>query len=346
MQAYGSDRLAAREDGTFVLSSRLPKGWQPRVEKTLTTAEFPGTAVLWDEQYFEVIAAEGVTNGVRYTLAPWPEHHTMRVSDAYDAASEERRLAEWRQHLARQKHRKTAILLGVFIGHLPAVVQEHLASELGILASRLSLVSCLPEIAYFVASIFWFVDWYFGRPPVPPSLIFLGGLVGLDAIVRLLTIVPQGHPIGSPFGMIAYLIWYAIDGRGRNVPPPFAVEKGRGTVILPPPEDVAAADAFHVREPLMTLLSPAEQERAATRYGYDYRHTSRTVAILILVSALLGMLTSIRELQGAISFPAVSSLIVAATLAIEQIVRLHLLRKGPAGSILAFFVRPLVRRYV
>ena len=57
MTPYGSDRV--RVDGErIVLSSRLPKGWTARVERTLTSAEFPGTAVLWDEQYFEVIGAD------------------------------------------------------------------------------------------------------------------------------------------------------------------------------------------------------------------------------------------------------------------------------------------------
>ena len=46
MTPHGSDRV--RVDGErIVLSSRLPKGWTARVARTLTSAEFPGTAVLW-----------------------------------------------------------------------------------------------------------------------------------------------------------------------------------------------------------------------------------------------------------------------------------------------------------
>ena len=38
------------------------------------------------------------------------------------------------------------------------------------------------------------------------------------------------------------------------------------------------------------------------------------------------------------------ALLVAAALAVEQIVRLAALRRGPAASVLRFFVRPFVRK--
>src|SRR5947207_171832 len=81
-------KLGLVDGERIVLSSRLPKGWTARVERTLTSAEFPGTAVLWDEQSFEVIGAEALPQGVRYTLEPWREHHAMRFTARYDAAAE------------------------------------------------------------------------------------------------------------------------------------------------------------------------------------------------------------------------------------------------------------------
>jgi hypothetical protein len=48
MQAYGSDRVRPGDGEQFVLLSRIPKAWKPRVAKSLTSAEFPGTAVLWE----------------------------------------------------------------------------------------------------------------------------------------------------------------------------------------------------------------------------------------------------------------------------------------------------------
>src|SRR2546430_17568120 len=97
MQPYGSDRVRARDDGAIVLSCRFAKeGWQPRVEKTLTTAEHPGTAILWDEECYEVVDVDASDAGVSYILAPWAEHHTMRAPMTYDAAGEARRFADRR----------------------------------------------------------------------------------------------------------------------------------------------------------------------------------------------------------------------------------------------------------
>ena len=96
MQAYGSDRL--RQDGErWILASHLDKGWTARVEKTLTTAEFPGTAILWDDRYFEVVGSEPLPpGGVRYVLEPWREQHAMRLTDRYDEPSERARSEERR----------------------------------------------------------------------------------------------------------------------------------------------------------------------------------------------------------------------------------------------------------
>ncbi|HEX7678562.1 MAG TPA: hypothetical protein VF713_10590, partial [Thermoanaerobaculia bacterium] len=97
MQAYGSDRVRPGDGEQFVLLSRIPKGWTPRAVKTLTSAEFPGTAVLWEERYFEVVDAEALPQGgVQYVLEPWLDMHVMRTTDRYDAESEAERLIEYR----------------------------------------------------------------------------------------------------------------------------------------------------------------------------------------------------------------------------------------------------------
>ena len=82
---HGSDR-ARRAGEKVILQSAISKGWTPRTPKSLTHAEFPGTTVLWDEQYFEVIEATATqTGGVRYVLAEWRESHTIRTFEHYDA---------------------------------------------------------------------------------------------------------------------------------------------------------------------------------------------------------------------------------------------------------------------
>src|SRR5438067_11237849 len=97
MQSYGSDRVTPDDDGQVTLACRLPKqNWLPRVPKTMTRSEHPGTAVLWEEQDFEVVDAEELPQGgCRYVLAPRKEEHIIRVSDRYDAESETHRLADY-----------------------------------------------------------------------------------------------------------------------------------------------------------------------------------------------------------------------------------------------------------
>ena len=55
--------------------------------KTLTSAEFPGTAVLWEERYFEVVEARAGEGGVGYVLEPWQEMHVMRTIEAMTTPS-------------------------------------------------------------------------------------------------------------------------------------------------------------------------------------------------------------------------------------------------------------------
>src|SRR5215212_6577945 len=126
MRAFGSDRVRVADDGRVILASRIPKGWHPRVAKTPTQAEHPGTAVLWDDEYYEVVEVSMPPQGAcRYVLTPWRDEHAMRVTDRYDEESEAQRVAEHRAALAHETKRKAANALGVLTGHLPARVQEH-----------------------------------------------------------------------------------------------------------------------------------------------------------------------------------------------------------------------------
>jgi hypothetical protein len=158
MQAYGSDRVRPGDGEQFVLLSRIPKRWTPRAVKTLTSAEFPGTAVLWEEQYFEVVDAEALPQGgVRYVLEPWREMHVMRTTDRYDEGSEAERVIEYRAQLSRESKRKSAKVMAIFLGHLPHIVQEEIGRELGILPTRFTIVSTLPIYAIVIGLVLWIV---------------------------------------------------------------------------------------------------------------------------------------------------------------------------------------------
>ncbi len=338
MQAYGSDRVRPGEGEQLVLLSRIPKAWTPRAAKTLTSAEFPGTAVLWDEQYFEVITADGLPQGgVQYVLEPWREMHIMRTTDQYDASGEEARLVEYRAQLSRETRRKSANALAIFSGHLPSSVQEEMGRDLGIAPARLTMYSALPVYGVVIALVLWMVSRLIAQTPPPLPVVLLTGYLFAESSFRFFTGWMAGRPMGSPVGLFIYIVyWFTIADRSRATSP-FNREKGTRIPIPEAPAERGVTDALMMREALVTLLDPADQERVAARFGYDYRHQSSLIAAIILVFALLGVVTSVQR-------GAVISFLVAAGISGEQIYRLVALRRRPAGSILGFAVRPFVRK--
>ncbi len=340
MQAYGSDRVRPGDGEQFVLLSRIPKRWTPRAVKTLTSAEFPGTAVLWEERYFEVVDAEGLPQGgVQYVLEPWRDMHVMRTTDRYDAESEVERLIEYRAQLSRETKRKSANALAMLVGHFPGAVQEELGRELGILATRMTIVSVLSIYAVVIALVLWIVDGIMSGTPRPLPVYLATGYLFIESSFRFIVAWLIGRPIGSPAGTIGYLLYYfTVADRTRAVSP-FAREKGTLVTISETPEERKVSDALLMREALVTLLSPADQARVAERFGYDYRQQSSTIAWIILVFALIGVATAVHR-------GAVISYIAASAVAAEQIYRLLVLRRAPAGSFLGIAARPFVRKFL
>jgi hypothetical protein len=338
MQAFGSDRVRPGDGEQLVLLARFPKQWRPRAVKTLTTAEFPGTAVLWEESYFEVVVAEELPQGgVRYVLEPWRDMHIMRTTDRYDAEREADRLTEWRALHARETKRKSAKALALLTGHLPSVVQEELGRDLGILATRLTLVSVLGAYGLVIALAMWIASGIIEQTPRPFPVFILTGYLLAETTLRFLIAWMGGRSMGSSAGVLGYILYYyTVADRSRAVSP-FGREKGTSVPISQAPEERAASDALLMREPLVTLLGPADQARVAERFGYDYRRQSGFIAAVILVFASLGIATSIHN-GARVSF------LVAAGLAGEQVYRLAVLRRRPVGSVLGVLARPFVRK--
>jgi hypothetical protein len=332
MQAYGSDRVRPLNDGArVILGSRYPKGWQARSGRT------PGTAIVWDEAWFEVVAVEPLPQGaVRYVLEPWRDENAMRLTDRYDAESEAARFAQWRASLAREQKRKALSIGAMFAGYLPAQAQEELASDFGVPALRMTNLSMMCSmlivgvLAAFAAGAVtgrqgheeaWFI----------PALCLLA-----ETGARFFVAGSQSRPVGSVIGTLVYII-----ARPKKA---FRRPKGLGTFVREEPADARLRDAFTLREPLVTLLSPAEQERVAQRFDYDYRRHGPSLAWLILVFAAAGAITSLHTLRVHASLSAFLSLIAAGGIAIEQVLRLIAFRRGPAGSVLGVVARVVTRK--
>jgi len=148
--------------------------------------------------------------------------------------------------------------------------------------------------------------------------------------------------MGSVIGVIGYAIYHRLSSKRETLPP---VIGGRGDSVAftAPAEDVALRDSFEMKQPLLTLLTPAEQMQLAERFGFDYRRSAHGVAWIILVCAALGAFTSYIELDQSGSITSLLSLLIAGGVVVEQALRLHAFRRGPAGSIFGVVVRPFVR---
>lgn len=333
MLTHGADRARQVAD-KVILHSAIAKGWTPRTPKTLTNAEYPGTAVLWEEQYYEVIEASALpSGGVRYVLMQWREDHTIRTFESYDADSEGLRIAD---HERARRQRRAGVLTrlsGIVLGMLPGPVQMHLENELGVRATRMTLLSCIPPTVLLGFCVYVQAEAKMNRTESPvgllwPIVIFLA----LESAIRFFVVMSQGRPMGSLLGSIGYGIYYALSKKREQLP---SASGGRGysVAFTPPPEDVAARDSLTLKEPLLTLLTAAEQKQLAERVGFDYRRTASGVAWVILVAAALGAYTS----------STVVAMLIAGAIAVEQALRLVKLRREPAGSIFGILVRPFVR---
>jgi len=257
------------------------------------------------------------------------------VVEAYDEPSEAARLAAHRAHLARESGRKTANLLALLTGHLPAVVQNEIADNLGVLANRITFVSILGEYALVGGFIFWIVSYLTRQMPPPFALIVVTAFFAIETTFRVFVNYTQSRPIGSSVGLIVYLVWWLVTG--RRATSPFAVSKGWKVVITDTPEERKLQDLLIQREALLTLLPAPDQQRIAERFGYDYRHQATIIAAGILVFSVLGVASSLMR-------NAFVSFLIACAVAAEQIYRLAVLRTRPVGSIFGFLVRPFVRK--
>lgn len=347
MQPYGGDRLRSA-GGKIILQSAISKGWVARKPKGVH-AEYPGTAVLWDGEYFEVIRAERASEtAVRYVLEPWRDEHVIRDFQHYDAATEERRLADHRAAEAQRKKSVFARLSGIVLGHVPQHVQDHLQNELGVTPSLMTMASCIPSLLLLGTCVWLYSGSKLEKvpSPVPDWLWPLAFLLVLESAMRFLVAMSQSRGMGSMLGVIGYVLFWYVTPNRQKWPSPFDPGRGHGTFTLPPPDDVALQDSLEMRGPWFTLLSVAEQKRLAERFGFDYRKHAYGLAWIILVCSTFGVVSSFVKVADSGSFSALSSLIVAGAMAIEQIRRLAAFKRGPAGSFLGVIVRPFVRRFL
>lgn len=351
MRAFGSDRLRLREDGVAILSCRMPKqGWQARIEKSLTSPLHPGTAVLCEDEYWEVTGIEVLQVGVRYTLEKWPENSAaaMPLVDRYDEEREAEREADRKRVKAGERGRIAANLLAVLTGHLPSAVQTKLAEEINVRPVRLTMISTVPQFAAAIAlglQLAGNMMPQYEHKSVPAWVGWLVVYLFIDALVRFFYAMTMSKPTGSVFGLIGYSIFYALSPNKSRLIGPFSEERGSSVKTTQLTTQMKAESDVTALEPLLSLLDEGDQRRLAEKYGINYQHTAKTTATTIVIFAFLGMLTAIPSIRQ-LHLSGLVALLVAGFLLVEQLIRISQFERGPASSVLRFIVRPFVARYL
>ena len=344
---FGNDRVETGPEGIWIVC-RAPKGWHPRRGRSDTSSEFPGTAVRWEAELFEVVEAISHPDGnVRYRLEPWPDRHAVRSIETYDAASETARPLIEANHRKSVLLRRLAILFSPVLGHLPGPVQERMESEFGAPARAMTIVSALPLFALGAVSGLFSLAGMVGAAfeaggsvsaiphllpfPVAIYLMFESGL-------RLAVAFLQARPVGSLPGALLYSIFRAFQG-GAGLP-------ALSTKGSPPSPERALSDRFRMIEPLLALLPAEEQEGYERRFGMEVLRWGNVTAVLLLIIGLANVLTSLAIFgAGGGGLGDLLWLLAGVGLSLEQIGRLRRIARGqPSGSFLGVLVRPLARR--
>jgi len=339
----GRDRVEERPDGRVRLSCLHPKEWTPRRPAGHGLALHPGTAVRWEDEIWEVLSAEETPAGAcRYELARWDDQHAIRVLAPYDAASEAARAADRRDVGKRRGARRIVLLLAPLAGLLPGRVQERLGNELGLRASRLTLVSIVaPAAVGFLALVMTmaagFAPGLQMEGPVLAPLMPLLAYFFPESLVRFLVVMAQDRPIGSLLGLPPYLI-----GRAAGwVPPPDGAPASAG----PAPEARVPGDRFLMIEPLLSFLPADDQLALRERYGFSpVTWGKRTAWFLLFYPGFTAPAHAVDLLERGGGLRSSFLLALAVGLSVEQVRRLRVLALGqPAPSILGRLVAPFAR---
>ena len=345
---FGPDRIETTSSGHLRLTCPRPKEWVARRPAGPGNVLHPGTAVHWEEELWEVVAAgDAPGSGAWYELARWDDQHAIRLVLSYDEASEAGRAEARRDVQRRGAARLVALLLSPVVGLLPAHVQARLEVELGLRGTTLTLASIPAPLAVGVAALLAMLASLVGaahvaarsgtasaEAPVEPLLVFLVYLLP-ESLARFAIAMGPGRPMGSVLG----LPLYAAARLARLAPAPAPA----ATPEAPTPDgERHLADRFLMLEPLLSFLPPADQRRLAKERGFAaLTWGKRTAWFLLVYPGLTAPAHAARLLIGNGGLGSFLLLVLALGLGVEQVVRLRTLDRGePAPSVLGRLVAP------
>jgi hypothetical protein len=239
---------------------REKPGWRMRLPGGLVEPEFAGTAVLFEERHYEVVAAREVGGWVSYYLDPWDDAVLLRQVSELSPTASAREAAE---RSREQRHRSTTIgltLLAPLVGLLPADVQWLIERSYGLPASRATVWSAVPMlVASAVILVLALSERFAGAlgasrsaewaPWHGPSLYFL-----IESLLRLGGALVAGEANGSlPVVALFRLVARVRRRTGRPAAPPLQSDSA-GLDVLAASDQIVRIDSQPPRLEILSLL--------------------------------------------------------------------------------------------
>ena len=315
---------SVREE-VIVVSPRLALEWR------VAEGQAPGSAVLWSDQSFEVIGREPAGAGDRWILRLWDQTKAMRTVHTLDRESVAW-LAEGAALEKRERRtRAGTMLLLPLLGLAPAALQKRWAESWEFVPSRATTISALGEMILGGVFLLELVAMTVGGSVILPAwlqwLAYLGPILFVSGIARLILVFSDGEPVGSLLGMpLKFLIPRTVVAHEQHEP---------HTIEAPP---------SIVRTTLVTTgvsLGPrSDQERWAAHLGIN----AIWLTVMGAGAELVGGVTNLGDDLGS---GGVFLVVLDFFLVGEGLLRLGSVVTGrPMGSVFGWMLRPLYRRYL
>ena len=129
------------------IDSPWEKPWKARLPGGAMAAPFPGTAVQFEGELYEVVEAQATGHGppFLYKLRPWEEDSPPRQVVPYTVEACERAARERAAERRRLWVSHALVWMSPIVGLLPADVQRRIEIHYNISASRATHPCCRPK---------------------------------------------------------------------------------------------------------------------------------------------------------------------------------------------------------
>lgn len=305
-----------------VVSDQLELPWTARI------ADYPGTAVVFDGGFYEVVAVGFEGSRTRWGLVDWVDGEVMRVVFHLDREEVDRLAASVSADRRAARRRWWIWIFAPLLGLAPGAFQRRWRSEWGFPAHGATLSSAILELAMGSLGLLQGLASAFDGGTFLPGplgvLVVLGLVMTVEGLVRLYSVMAAGEPMGSMIGS------------------PILLTSRRPQVDRRP---AAHAAPRPLRTTILTAcacLAPRPiQERWAS-------HIAVRPAWLTVLGALAELAGGVVNLERAAPGGADTQLAINLFFMIEGVARLALLivTGRPVGSLLGIPLAPVLERLI